>query len=220
MLRVLALVVLGVVSRIVLPLGIVALSAIALLSVLATILATVASSSSAIAALRWAITVVGLRRRDVGLPNFGSPPWRNIGTARCNIVSCRAGPRLATFSAGAFAAFAKFRHQASVLGVETAFHRGGRSMLDSVRIPVNCAVTSHVACASADTADDVRCEVTLFWAVVLAMANITTVLADLILVVAKRSVESGELPKLVSFVIILTFGGRGGLQKKDKSPVS
>ncbi len=213
LLRVLALVVLGVVSRIVLPLRVVALSAVALLSVLAT----VASSSSTIAALRWAITVVGLRRRDVGLPNFGSPPRRNIGTARCKIVSCRAGPRLATFSAGAFAAFAKFRHQASVLGVESAFHRGGRSMLDSVRIPVNCAVTSHVACASADTADDVRCEVTLFWAVVLAMANITTVLADLILVVAKRSVESGKFPKLVSFVIILTFGGRGSLHKKGKT---
>ena len=89
-------------------------------------------------------------------------------------------------------------------------------MLDSVRIPVNCTVTSHVACASADTANNVRCEVTLFGAVVLAMANITTVLANLILVIAKRSVQRSEFPKLITFVIILTFGGRSSLGGKGK----
>ena len=64
-----------------------------------------------------------------------------------------------------------------------------------------------MTCASADTADDVRCEVTLLGTVVLAMANITTVLADLVLVVAERTVKRGKLPKLVTFVIILAFGG-------------
>ena len=64
-----------------------------------------------------------------------------------------------------------------------------------------------MTCASADTADDVRCEVTLLGTVVLAMANITTVLADLVLVVAERTVKRGKLPELVTFVIILAFGG-------------
>ena len=87
-------------------------------------------------------------------------------------------------------------------------------MLDSVRIPVNCTVTSHVACASADTADNVRCEVTLFGAVVLAMANITTVLANLILIVTKSTVKGGEFAELVALVVILTLGRRSGLTEK------
>lgn len=79
-------------------------------------------------------------------------------------------------------------------------------MLDSVRVPVNSTITGHMASTSADTADDVRCEVTLFGTIVLAVTDIAAVLADLIFVVAKCTVEGGEFPKLVTFVIILTFG--------------
>ncbi len=59
--------------------------------------------------------------------------------------------------------------------------------------------------ATTDATDNVSCEVALFRAVIFAMANIATVLANLILVITKRAVESGELAKLISFVVVLTF---------------
>ena len=84
-------------------------------------------------------------------------------------------------------------------------------MLDGVWIPVNCAVACHVSGASADTADDVRCKVTLLRTVVLAVTYSTTVLANLVFIVPKGAIESGKLTKLVALMIILAFGGRGGL---------
>ena len=86
-------------------------------------------------------------------------------------------------------------------------------MLNSVRIPVNCTVTSHMACTSTDAADDVRCEVTLFGAVVLPVANIATILADLVLVIAKRTVERSEFSELIAFMVVLSFGSRSRLRK-------
>ena len=83
--------------------------------------------------------------------------------------------------------------------------------MNSVRIPVNSAITSHVPSTPTDTTDDVRCEVTLFWAVILAVTNTPTILANLILVVSERSVKSCKLAQLVSLVIVLALGCRSSL---------
>lgn len=67
-----------------------------------------------------------------------------------------------------------------------------------------------MSCTTADTTDDVGSVVTLLWAVVLAMSDIATVLADLILVITQGTVQSCEFTKLITFVIILSFrSGRG-----------
>lgn len=42
-------------------------------------------------------------------------------------------------------------------------------------------------------------------------------LANLVLVVTKSSIQLGEFPKLSSFVIVLTFGNRGGLLKSNET---
>ena len=60
--------------------------------------------------------------------------------------------------------------------------------MNSVRIPVNLTVPSHVTCASADAADNVGRKVTLLGAVILAVANTTTVLADLVFIITERTV--------------------------------
>jgi hypothetical protein len=67
-------------------------------------------------------------------------------------------------------------------------------------------ISSHVTSVAADTANDVGGEVTLLRTVVLAVTNLTTVLASLVLVVSKGSVESGELTQLVALEFVLAFG--------------
>jgi hypothetical protein len=62
-----------------------------------------------------------------------------------------------------------------------------------------------------DAADDVCGEVALFWAIVLAVADVSAVLADLVLVVAERAVECSELAELVPLVVVLTLRRGSGL---------
>lgn len=62
-----------------------------------------------------------------------------------------------------------------------------------------------------DTANDACGEVLLLWTVVLAVADLSTVLAGLILVVTKRTVQRGKLTKLVSLEFVLTFGDGSSL---------
>lgn len=79
-----------------------------------------------------------------------------------------------------------------------------------VRIPVDGAVTSHMSSAAANATDDIGSEVSLFGAIVFAMSNTTTVLANLVLIVPKSTIQCSELSKLVTLMIILTFGGGSG----------
>lgn len=78
------------------------------------------------------------------------------------------------------------------------------------------AVTSHVTGVAADTADDASGEVLLLGAVILAMANLAAILACLVLIVTKCTVESCKLTKLVALQLVLAFRNRGSL----KQPVS
>lgn len=59
---------------------------------------------------------------------------------------------------------------------------------------------------TADATDDVGSKVALLGTVVLAVTDFTTILACLVLVVTKGSVQSGEFSKLVALQSILTFG--------------
>jgi hypothetical protein len=85
-------------------------------------------------------------------------------------------------------------------------------MMGHVRILVDSAVTSHVTGTTADAANDVRCEVTLFRAVILSVANSTAVLTDLVFIVTKSTVQSGKFSKLITLVIVLAFRGRSSLE--------
>ena len=68
---------------------------------------------------------------------------------------------------------------------------------------------------TAEATNNVGGEITLFGAVVLAMTTVPTVLADLIFIVAQGPVESSQFTKLITFVVILAFGGRGGLNSAE-----
>lgn len=83
--------------------------------------------------------------------------------------------------------------------------------MDSVGISVDLTVSSHVTCATADAADDVGREITLLGAVILAMTNATTVLAYLVFVITERAIQRSKLAKLVTFMVVLTFGSRCSL---------
>jgi hypothetical protein len=71
-----------------------------------------------------------------------------------------------------------------------------------------------VSSAAAHTANDVSSEVTLLRAVVFAVADATTILADLVFVVTKRTIERRQLAKLVALVVILALRCRSSLKKR------
>ena len=73
-------------------------------------------------------------------------------------------------------------------------------------------IARHVAGLTTDAANDTGCEILLLWAVVLAMTDFTAVLAGLVLVVTKGTVESGEFSELVALELVLAFRDRGGLE--------
>ena len=81
----------------------------------------------------------------------------------------------------------------------------------NVRVPVNGTVTSHVSGTTADSADDVRCEVTLFGTVILAMTDSTAILTNLVFIVTKSTVKSCKFSKLVTLVVVLTLRRGSGL---------
>jgi hypothetical protein len=72
-------------------------------------------------------------------------------------------------------------------------------------------ITGHMPCVATDTADDVGSEVLALRAIVLAVTNLTAVLASLIFVVSQGSVERSELAKLVTLELVLTLRNRSSL---------
>lgn len=68
-----------------------------------------------------------------------------------------------------------------------------------------------MASVTTDTADDVGSVVLALGAVVFAVTNLTTVLASLVLVVTKSTVEGSELTKLVALQLVLAFGDGSSL---------
>jgi hypothetical protein len=68
-----------------------------------------------------------------------------------------------------------------------------------------------------DATDDTGSVILLLRAVVLAVANLATVLASLVLVVSEGTVEGGEFSELVTLEFVLTFGNRCSLDMLVKS---
>lgn len=66
--------------------------------------------------------------------------------------------------------------------------------------------------AATHTANDVSSEVTLLRTVVFAVTDATTILADLVFVVTKRTIECRQLAKLVALVVILALRRRSSLK--------
>jgi len=71
-------------------------------------------------------------------------------------------------------------------------------------------IAGHVASVATNATDNVGGEVALLGTVVLAMSDLTTVLASLVLVITESTVESRQLTKLVALELILTFGDGSG----------
>lgn len=73
--------------------------------------------------------------------------------------------------------------------------------------------------APADTTDDISSEVALLRALILPVADVTTILTNLVLIISKGSIESGKFAKLIAFVIILAFWRGSGLISKNEDRV-
>lgn len=67
-------------------------------------------------------------------------------------------------------------------------------------------IATHVACIATHTTDDASSEVLLLRTVVLAMTNLATILASLVLIITQSSVESSKLTKLITLELVLAFG--------------
>jgi hypothetical protein len=65
-----------------------------------------------------------------------------------------------------------------------------------------------VSSRTTNATNDIGCEVALLGTVILAVSNIATVLANLVFVITKGAIKSGEFTELVALVIVLTFGSR------------
>lgn len=72
-------------------------------------------------------------------------------------------------------------------------------------------ISGHVSCVATDTANNAGSVILSLGAVVLAVTDLTAVLAGLVLVVSECTVESSELTKLVTLELVLSLGNRGGL---------
>lgn len=75
-------------------------------------------------------------------------------------------------------------------------------------------VASHVARVTAHTTDDAGSKVLALGTVVLAVTNLATVLASLVLVVSEGTVEGGQLTKLVPLELVLALGNGGSLSER------
>ena len=64
---------------------------------------------------------------------------------------------------------------------------------------------------AAGAANDVGSKVALLGTVIFTVTDTTTVLANLIFVVAKRTVQRSKFAKLVALVVVLTLRSRSGL---------
>lgn len=72
-------------------------------------------------------------------------------------------------------------------------------------------IASHVAGVTTDAADDAGSVVLALGAIVLAMTNLATVLAGLVLVVSQGTVEGGKFSQLVTLELVLSLRNRGSL---------
>jgi hypothetical protein len=169
--------------------------------------------------------------RDVRAPTSDVAAAASTSTTRVAIPPDRTSRRTSSASTTTRRpALAELRHKRGVLGVETS--RTTRTRRRSTRstharstttgaagpseavvqAPTSLAtITGHVARAAAEPADNVGGVVALFRAVILAVTDVPAILADLVLVIAKRAVECGELAQLVPLMVVLTLGGRGSL---------
>lgn len=59
--------------------------------------------------------------------------------------------------------------------------------------------------------NNVSGKVALFWTFISTMTNLTTILTSLILVITKSTVEGSQVTKLITLVLVLTFGNGGSL---------
>lgn len=73
-------------------------------------------------------------------------------------------------------------------------------------------ISSHVTSITTNATNDVGSEVLFLWTIVFAMADLTAVLASLVLVITKSTVQRSELSKLVALEFVLSFGDRGSLE--------
>jgi hypothetical protein len=73
------------------------------------------------------------------------------------------------------------------------------------------AVTGHVSSITTSAANYARSVVLLLGTVILAVADLTAVLASLVLVVTEGTVQGSKLAQLVALQFVLSFGDRGSL---------
>lgn len=143
------------------------------------------------------------------MPHLRTTPGRNVGSTASD--TSPTSPRLARARS---CGLAKFCHKTGVFRVEVA-SVGLRGTRRCVRVRFYRAVSRHMSRTSANTTDDVSCKVFLFWAIIFPMTNSPTVLADLVFIVTKCTIQCSKFTKLVTFVVVLPFWGRCRLRKSQ-----
>lgn len=104
--------------------------------------------------------------------------------------------------------------------VVSAIDTTGRARTSAVVTPAGSAlpirtIPRHVAGIATDTTDDASRIVLLLRAVVLAVTDLAAVLASLVLIVTKGTVEGSELTQLVAFELVLALGNGGSLRRRE-----
>jgi hypothetical protein len=87
----------------------------------------------------------------------------------------------------------------------------GRQIAEVLAWSTVWAVASHMTSVAANTTDDVCREVAGLRAVILAVTNLAAILASLVLVITKSTIEGGKLAQLVALELVLAFGNGGSL---------
>lgn len=117
---------------------------------------------------------------------------------------------------------AHFSHEASklgVFGILDALVGVVRAMIvleATSAVDVVRTIARHVASLTTHTTDDVGRVALLIRTVVLAVTDLAAVLADLVLVITKGTVQRSEFAKLIALQLVLSFRDRGSLRRVDQ----
>lgn len=114
----------------------------------------------------------------------------------------------------------KFLHELLHFTIDsiTCTNSSRRTAVAAVVTPISASlpigtVAGHMSGISTNAANDVGSEITLLRTIVFTMSNLTTILASLVFIVTKSTVEGGKFSELIPLELVLAF--RNGRSRLD-----
>lgn len=135
-------------------------------------------------------------------------PWRSWTSSAVSVSSASFVSNLALgyrSVQGRSATTANLVHELLVVSLDGILWSARWEIAAEVTALAIWTVASHVTSITADATDDISSKVALLRTIVFPVANLAAVLAGLVFVVTKSTVECGKLTKLIALQFVLAF---------------